>query len=496
MSANAYEEFFQRLPQYAGQAEEEEHDRLEVISDPYPIEAFPENLQQVIREYSRFNRTPISVNASTALAVLSACCGRRLRMETFPGKEVASNLYMMIFMPSGMGKSETLRSWLVPMHGYERFLFDRAKAETATARAKVMRLEGDVKALQAALKKSRDFGADKIEKELATALEEMEDAKKAMRPPQLLVSNTTTESLAKIMEANDEFAFSVAAEGKIILANILGKYSENGEPDEALYLNAFSGDFYRSDRITREQVTLEQPYLTCLWAAQNSVLHEMLKQRRLTEGGLLPRFMICACNGPIPQIDPDALPLDPNIEDGWQVVCAELIKKYNRGKEFCTIPRPEPVFRVFLGFHNALLGRMSNGLADVASFAARWCEFAYRVAAVLHAAEHGPEAHKVPLSVQEARNAIRIVQWYAAMQTTVMAPQVEDAAYQRAEKLANILKERYRGSAPTRIINRSHGFKSDEVQILAQKFPDLLQLEQMPSPQGSPRTLISCAQGF
>jgi hypothetical protein len=40
------------------------------------------------------------------------------------------------------------------------------------------------------------------------------------------------------MQANDEFAFSVTAEGKVVVQNLTGKYNDKGESEDSLQQRA------------------------------------------------------------------------------------------------------------------------------------------------------------------------------------------------------------------------------------------------------------------
>jgi hypothetical protein len=479
--------FFDNLPQYQNDAE-----RFEFDAPAFPIHCLPSKLIEIVKHFSVLNRAPMASNATVALTTLGACAGKGLRIETLPGRYTHANLYSMIAQPSGLGKSETLRPWTAPIHAFEHERLNGFENEYIERQTRIQVLEVELKVLQGKIRKGEATEKDRIESDMRQINENIKLNKSKLFSPQFLVADTTSEALARILSVNNEYALSLTAEGKLIVQNLCGRYNDKGETDEALYLKAFSGDFYRSDRISRDPVVLKEPTLACLWMLQISILRRILKKKELTEGGLLPRFLLCVCSDPIPLIDVDAPGPDPAIELRWNNLCAEVLRDYYATKVVRTISVPPEVSRTYLDFQNTAIDRMNNGLVDVQSFVARWCEIAFRIAVILHVAQHGAKAHTSTLSQETARSSIEIIQYYGAVQMQLLAPKTEDEQFARARRLYQILAEQHNGSATVRTMQRNHDFKAAEIETLAAKYPHLLKLEDIPTnASGSPKRIVS-----
>jgi hypothetical protein len=294
------------------------------------------------------------------------------------------------------------------------------------------------------------------------------------------------------MSVNDEYAFSVTSEGKLVLQNLLGKYNaQKGEIDEALYLKAFSGDFWRSNRITRDSVVLNEPYMSCLWFVQIKLMQRLIAKKELIEGGLLPRFLFCVCVDPIPKIDPELGPPNPELIDWWAKLCTALLRTYYSGESIFRIQMDHKVYVRFVEFANAAIDRMNNGMEDVQSFVARWCEIAYRISLVLHIALYGAKAHTVQLSLKTAENAMELIKYYAEVQMNLLAPS-EDEHFDRARKLYQILIERYKGAETLRTLMQNHKYKEKELTDYAAKYKHMFKIEEIPTTaRGTPKRMMS-----
>ncbi len=81
---------------------------------------------------------------------------------------------------------------------------------------------------------------------------------------------------------------------------------------------------------------------------------------------------------------------------------------------------PEARERLVSYFNDVVNRRRAGDLSDVSQYASRWCEQAARLALVLHAGLHGAEAHRHPLVLETADNAVRLAQWFADQQLSLL----------------------------------------------------------------------------
>ncbi len=97
-------------------------------------------------------------------------------------------------------------------------------------------------------------------------------------------------------------------------------------------------------------------------------------------------------------------------------------------------------------YFNEIVDRRKEGeLADVSQYAARWCEQAARLAISLHAGLHGADAHKHPLLLETAENAVRLAKWFSNQQLTLLAKGRRTAAAKKEEEVLELLADRVQG---------------------------------------------------
>jgi hypothetical protein len=221
-------------------------------------------------------------------------------------------------------------------------------------------------------------------------------------------------------------------------------------------------------------------------------MRRMISTKQFTEGGLMPRFLLSVSSDPIPFIEPDAPAPDSEVQARWSKLCTDLLRQYRLSNADYRASMMPDALTEYVNFANSLIACMNDGMVDVQSYVARWCEISFRVALILHMAKHGDKAHDVKINLQTAKDAKEIIQYYASVQMQLLAPKTEDDQFARATKLYRTLMERYGGSAATRTIERSRGYSAEEIKKLAAKFPNLLKLDEIPTVSaGTPKKILS-----
>jgi hypothetical protein len=224
-----------------------------------------------------------------------------------------------------------------------------------------------------------------------------------------------------LLAQNDEQLASISADAGSIVNNLLGRYNKLNRTDEAIYLKAFSGDYCRVDRQARDPVTLQRPCLVALWFVQPDKVESLLAERSLTDGGLIPRFLVCHTRA-LPRPEADGIQgIPPSTAEAWHKRVQQLVQTFRLAHEPFTI-EPTPEARLMLRNHfNRIVERRLGDLRDVATYAARWNEQAWRIAVCLHAGLHGADAGGHPLSADTAASAIALTDWFAEEQLRILA---------------------------------------------------------------------------
>lgn len=405
--------------------------RLAVPEEPeetplaaFPLDALPPVMATMVAAVARTERVPDILPAVCALGVASAAIGTGLEVASGPGRTTRANLYLLASAESGSGKSETFRRIAAPLVAYEAKLVEDWKQKIApNVQAKLKVLEREITAHEKKAAKAADaMERERLLGELAFKVTERDALSRESKMPCLIAQDVTTERLAVLLQDNREFVFSTSADARKLVDNLLGRYNPGQTTDESLYLSAYSGDFTRVDRQSRETVILYHPCVALTWFLQPDKLTAMLDERSLSASGFLPRLLMCHTNATPQRIEGEAAALSESVCNQWTLLLTDLLTTFHRAdKPHCLTPTPEAL-KILTDFHNGIVDRRTGGgdLADVGAFAARYAENAWRLSVVLHGAHWGGRAAQEPLSAETATNAVRIVNWFVAAQLDIL----------------------------------------------------------------------------
>lgn len=216
------------------------------------------------------------------LAILATSIGGRVRARVAPDWTEVLSIYAAVAAPSGERKSPVLSALSAPLRDLEKQLADDAADDIAVQRA--MR---DLRAAAVEkIKRKGDTSAVAIA-DLEGAVRELEST--VVPPvPRLLADDSTPEAMAKLMAEQGGRLGVLSAEGGLF-STLAGRYS-SGVPNLDLVLKAWSGDFCRVDRVSREPITLAEPVLSIGLAVQPGVLGDLAQSKSFRYTGLLARF--------------------------------------------------------------------------------------------------------------------------------------------------------------------------------------------------------------
>ncbi len=111
--------------------------------------------------------------------------------------------------------------------------------------------------------------------------------------------------------------------------------------------------------------------------------------------------------------------------------------------------------KVVVLFHNGIVERRTTGdLQDLGIFAARWAEWAWRMAVILHAAQWGNEAHQNPLTTQTATNAIGLTEWFIGQQLHLLEGIRKQENDEQLHRISELL-QKHPGGITARDVQRT-----------------------------------------
>ena len=346
---------------------------------------------------------------------------------------------------SGSGKSETFRHLAQPLLEFEAERVADWKEETKPgllAEHKI--LEAEIAGLTKSGRKP-NADRDEIRGQLKAKLAARDQIEAQLRTPTLSCEDVTGEKLAVLLAHNREQLASLSADALAVVNILLGRYNKLDRTDEGIYLKAFTGDRCKVDRQTRESVLVESPCLAALWLTQPDKLESLLAERSLSDGGLIPRMLVFHTNCEGQKIVKDAPEIPTSLENDYANLIRSLIQTYRLADEPLAIePTPEAL-DAMNAHHNAIVKRRRTDLHDVNIYAARWNEQAWRIAVVLHAAQHCAHAHEHKLELDTAKRAIELADWFAIQQLEILSASRHKAQRAKRDQVLSLLADKPEG---------------------------------------------------
>lgn len=245
----------------------------------FPIEVFPDWIRRHVEQVARELQAPVDLPAMLAVVALATCASKRAEVWLTATWREQLCLYVVVALPPGAGKSPVFNLILGPLVDLERQLLSEALPRIqaqATERAILEKLH----------KKAIDKG------EKAEALSYVDEmALKPVEPePRLFVDDVTVEKLGEMLRDQGGRLALTSTEGGLF-DQMIGRYSEKVKASLDPYLQMWSGDTVRVDRIARGSVVIDKPALNIGVTVQPSVIAALAERPELKGRGLTARFM-------------------------------------------------------------------------------------------------------------------------------------------------------------------------------------------------------------
>lgn len=263
--------------------------------EPFPMDALPNAFGPWVRDVAERMHCPPDFVAVPLLVAAASLVARHLRIA--PQRRTdwfeSGNLWALIVGRPGWMKSPAMSQALAPMDRLEKRAAAEFNAQAAQHQAEAMaeklRVEANVKAARAALKK--DSGVD------VASLLSAEGEGEAPTWRRYVVNDLTYEKLGEILAANPDGVLSVRDEMRGLFLSLS---REESAPARAFYLQAWSGGSYTFDRIGRGTVTIEDARLSIIGGIQPGPLSELVRQARrgAADDGMIERFLIAWPDAP------------------------------------------------------------------------------------------------------------------------------------------------------------------------------------------------------
>ncbi|WP_181764081.1 DUF3987 domain-containing protein [Streptomyces albidus (ex Kaewkla and Franco 2022)] len=252
----------------------------------FPVDALPGWVGEHVAAVAEFTQTPPDMAATMALAALSTAAGGRVHVQIRPGWVEQSNLYLVCAMPPASRKSDVFAQMTAPIYEVEKQLQEGSRAARVEAQTAKDAAEAEADALMAKARKP-DQAAELLVAEASAARMLAEDIVVPPKPRLTAAGDITPEPLTHQLAVHRCLAV-LSPEGDLFDI-IAGRYS--ARPNLGVFLKGHKGERLETDRITREQPSIDKPALTIGITPQPSVLQDLGDAHGARDRGLLARFL-------------------------------------------------------------------------------------------------------------------------------------------------------------------------------------------------------------
>jgi hypothetical protein len=264
-------------------------------SNPFPVEAFPQQIQQIVKATHKSLDFPIDFIGASILYAASVSIGNAFHVEVKKGWQESAVLYLAIVGRTGTNKSHPLSFAIQPI------------------------IDHDKNTYQSYLGQLREY-------EAVTKLTEKERKQQGLELPlkpaweKILLADYTPEALAEVHSYNKR-GIGVCVDELAGWFKNFNKYNKGSEME--FWLSAWSRKAITIDRKTAEPIFIPLPFISVAGTIQTGLLKELSKENR-TENGFLERILFVIPNN-VRKPYWSEIDINPNIKRNWQGIISSLL---------------------------------------------------------------------------------------------------------------------------------------------------------------------------
>jgi replicative DNA helicase len=357
-----------------------------VLVPPFPVDAFPEVISNMVRDISEAMQTDPAMAGTCAIATLSACAGGHVEILLRPGWQEPLNTFTVITAEPGERKSGVQQAMTRSLHDVQEKLKENTKPKRAEALArKKIAEEKAKKARTEAANCKREF-ADRMERENA-AIEATKAAEDIPVPPvpRIVADDTTPEAAQSLLADHGRIAV-ISAEGGIF-DTLAGRYSSKVNFD--VFLKGHAGDPITTDRKSREPEYIPRPALTVSLMIQPAVLRAIGANKDFRGRGLLARFGYALPASNLGKRNTKALPVSDEVKNAYNDHIAALAETlWPVDSVVLTLsPKARTAFEAIEAAVEPQLADEGE-LGTLKDWASKYAGAIARIAGLLHLAQH------------------------------------------------------------------------------------------------------------
>jgi len=361
----------------------------EANQNPFPVEVFPEAIQEIIISTNESLKFPIDFMGASILYAASVSIGNTHRIEVMKGWQETPVLYLAIVGRAGTNKTHPLTFALKPIEQRDN-------------------------------KKHQEYLIKKQEYDSIVTLSKKERDQQGYDEPirpsweQILVTDFTPEALVDIHKFNLR-GIGVYNDELASWYKNFNRYNKGSE--EQFWLSAWSGKPIRVNRKTSDPNYIPFPFISVIGTIQPGILNELADNR--TENGFMDRLLF---------VIPDNLKkeywseteLNPLITKSWENIISNLLNiPLERDIDNSS---PKPVVLKFKPEARQLLTEWQKELTDlsnkpeneaISGIYAKVEMYAVRFALILQILRYACNIdNKNAIGIEAVQGALKLVEYF------------------------------------------------------------------------------------
>jgi hypothetical protein len=414
---------------------------------PFPLDALPPVLNHVATELSWAYQAPIDLVAPATIAVMSACLGKGINLQTNHPDPTYGLLFMFLAARPGICKTTVLKWLSKPMKEYQN------------------KVRKDYRiAIQNQL-------VQEFQEKKGNAPKDWQPTQKAINEeigktlPTLIAEHYSQEGLATTLSYNNEYLLIMSTDVSGVIDGLRGSKSGGYNQGEIL-VKGYAGESYDCNNKVAMDEHLEEIRLAINWLGTVDTLKTFITDPQIKGRGLLSRFLFARIDDPIPPATVEQRKVATGVVDKWHKLLTDTLSKYWRSESVETVKMSTEAIQLTVDFRNDYVDAQDE-LSGLCSLPERWAENAVRVALVLHVCKHSNKPTDHELNKKTMTDAVRIMWWFIGRQLACMEN------YQDQDPVTGLLKSKVfefldkNGPTSARELTRKAGLK--------RKFRHLLQ---------------------
>jgi len=217
-----------------------------------------------------------------------------------------------------------------------------------------------------------------------------------------VLDDATPEALSQVMAEHNERASIISAEGGLLEKIASGRYSDNID----ILLKGHAGDFWRCNRIGRQDLTMYSPSLTICLSVQLDVLRKLGKNEDLHERGLMARILYSVHPSRIGYRERQTRPISEHILIRHQDSITGL-DGIPPGTNLTLTGDAQAVWDNAYNYHEKAM-RPGGEMEHIGKWGSKLPGAIARIAALLHFGERGSRGYVEPISANTMTAAEKI----------------------------------------------------------------------------------------